>query len=392
MNDVLILFNGTIVTENEILKNHSIIIKNGIIDSVIPNEKVNLNVDLPKVDCDNKYILPGLIDIHSDSIEKIIVPRKGVKFGINLAINEIDQQLVHQGITTIYHSLTMASTTICNNVRTIKPSDIFDLCDLLINKTNFLINHRIHIRLELNTVEVYEDLTNYINNGLVHELSFMDHTPGQGQYKNILEFEKVIKQQYGNISKEEREKIIKICTEKEKLSYDKLLNLILLANKKCIPIAYHDVESEKQVDWMISNGIKICEFPLNSCVSEYALKKGLYCVVGAPNVLLGKSHYNNASAIELLRKNQANVLSSDYFSPSLLIAIFKLYQDGNVSLNTAVNFASLYPAKALGISKNYGSIENNKIADLIIVDKKDKFPKVIMTIVNGKIKYLSKFD
>ena len=392
MKKDLLLFNGLIVTENEILENHSIVIKDGIISSILLNDKIINPHNFEIINCDNKYILPGLIDIHSDSIEKIIVPRKGVKFGLELALHEMDQQLPHQGITTIYHSLSMAETTICNNIRTITPSDIFKLCELLNNTRNLLVRHKIHVRLELNTINVYKELINYIDKGIIHELSFMDHTPGQGQYKDILMFEKVITQQYGNISKGDREQIIKICKEKEKLSYDKLLFLISLSNEKNIPMAYHDVESNEQVDWMVSNNIKICEFPLNSTVSEYALLNGLFCVVGAPNVILGKSHYNNASAIELLSNNRANILSSDYFSTSLLQAIFKLYKEVNLPLNTSVNFATLNPAKALGISDKYGSIKENKTADIIIVDTYGNIPKVIMTLVNGSVKYFAKFS
>jgi len=390
LQNSLVLYNGNIVTDTQVINEHSVVIKDGIISAIVPNEKVIDNGSIQYINCRNKYIMPGLIDIHSDSIEKIIVPRKGVKFDLAIALFEMDRQLAHQGITTIYHSLSMSRTTICNNVRTITPEDIFSLCDLIATQNVYphrlLVNHRIHVRLELNTTDVYNDIIKYISKGFIHELSFMDHSPGQGQYRNIDTFKKVIKQQYGEIQEKQQNEIIKICMEKKKLDVDKLENLISLSRKMNIPVAYHDVESTEQVNWMVSKGIQICEFPLSSEVAKYAIDNGLYCVVGAPNVIMEKSHYNNASATELLSQKRADILCSDYFTPLLLQSVFKLNKKFGIPLPTALNFASINPAIAMGISAKYGSISKNKCADILVVDTSGVIPRVDVTIVGGIIK------
>lgn len=249
MESTSILYNGLIVTEEKVLSGCSVIIKNDVIDAIVSNESIDSIDYNKKYDCSNMYIFPGLIDIHSDSIEKMIVPRKGIKFDLELALHEMDNQLSHEGITSIYHSMSMANTTICNNKRTITPTDIFNLCDLLSQKTRneLLIHHYIHIRLELNTFQVYSKLMEYMQKGRIHELSFMDHTPGQGQYRNLTQFEKVIKQQYGNISDDEKNEIIRICQEKKKLDYDKIISLVSCATKMGISTAYHDVEDKEQL-------------------------------------------------------------------------------------------------------------------------------------------------
>ncbi len=385
MNPIL-LKNGVIVTETNILKGYSIIIKEGIIDQIILSSKMIHNQDFTTVDCKNCYIMPGLIDIHSDSIEKIIVPRKGTKFSVDHALYDIDRQMICQGITSIYHSMTMANTSICNNRRTIKPNDVFHLCDLITPKNDLLINHRVHIRLELNTLDVVDDLVQYIKENRVHELSFMDHTPGQGQYRDIKEFEKVIYQQYGEISDDKKKEIIDICKSKRKLDRDQIQILIKSSLVNGVAMAYHDVETREQIDWMAENNIKICEFPLNDDVAEYAMQKNLFCVVGSPNIIMGRSQYNNASAVDLLVNNRANVISSDYFSSSLLGSIFILNRLYNIPLPTAVGFATINPAAALGISEKQGSIAEGKKADIIIVDASTEFPRVNMSIINGIIK------
>lgn len=376
-----------IITENAVLNNYSIVIKNEKILQIVKScDVLSTNEDGKIIDCTGLYILPGLIDIHSDTIEKILVPRKGVKFDSEFAIFEVDKQLAQQGITTIFHSISIAETSICDNNRTLKINDMFHLCDLIYDLgRDLLIKHRFHARLELNTTSAYDHIVYNIQSRKIHELSFMDHTPGQGQYRDYRMFEKVINQQYGELSCSQRQEIIKKCRNKPKLDLSKIESLIHIANGSKIPLAYHDVETEEQVDWMISNNFKICEFPLSDHVARHAIKSGLYCVVGAPNVILGHSHYNNVSATELLLNNTANILCSDYFSATLLPSLFKLHQIYNLSLVESVRFASLYPAQALGISDEIGSIKVNKCADIIVVDFSHNIPRVVMTLVNGNI-------
>lgn len=383
----IILHNGIVVTENDVLENYSIIIQDKKIYKIIPSCDILLTNEYEKIiDCMGMYVIPGLIDIHSDTIEKVIVPRKGVKFDPEFAIFEVDKQLAQQGITTIFHSISIAETSICNNNRTLKIDDMFHLCDSILALEHYLlIKHRFHARLELNTISAYNYIVNKMQSRQIHELSFMDHTPGQGQYRDYSMFEKVINQQYGQTSPSQRKKIIDKCRNKPKLDVDKIESLINIANDFDIPLAYHDVETNEQVDWMLSNNFKICEFPLNFHVAEYAIKNGLYCVVGAPNVVLGHSHYNNVSATELILKKAANVLCSDYFSGTLLLSVIKLYQEFNLNLVEAIRLVSLYPAMALGLSNEIGSISVGKYADIVVVDTSHNIPRVIMTLVNGSI-------
>ncbi len=384
----IVLKNGLIITEHNVLKDHSILIENGVIKKIFPNNSF-IHLDAKIFDCKKSFILPGLIDIHSDVIEKVIVPRKGTIFSNNIAINEIDKQLAYQGITTILHSISFAATTICNNKRTLTLDNMFNLCDLIYSQQqNLIINHLFHARLELNTISAYEKLILYIGEGKIQELSLMDHTPGQGQYRNLDAYKKVIYAQYGQVSNEKANQIIEICQRKPKLEDAKLNTLIRVAKDNGIPIAYHDVETYSQVDMMVEKGIDICEFPLNYEVAKYAIQNNIFSVVGAPNIVLGRSHNNNISAKELIRNNCANIICSDYFSTTLLIAVFSLFNEKICTLPEAVKLATLNPAKAIGIDEEYGSIAEDKVADLIIVKYDDDIPKLSATFVGGKLKVL----
>lgn len=214
------------------LKEYAIIISNGLIDSIIPQEELsNINInDFDIIDCSNRYIMPGLIDLHSDVIENIIVPRKGVIFDVGLALHEIDHQLICQGITTMYHSISIANSTICNRKRTLSVEQMIEIGDSISKyDTELLVNHRFHARFELNTLEAFDDIYSRMEKDVIHEFSFMNHTPGQGQYTSLETFKIEIKKQYGDISNSQISQIISECQNKPLLTEDKIEKLIKLA-------------------------------------------------------------------------------------------------------------------------------------------------------------------
>ena len=383
----IILYNCKIITESNELSGKALVVSGSIIDGLIDEKDID-SYEAELINCEGNYVLPGLIDIHSDVIEKIIVPRKSVVFNPLMALIEIDRELISQGITTMFHSISIAETTICDNQRTLKLNDMFEICEVINScKKQLLINHKFHARFEINSLNAYRYIYQALCEGKIDELSFMDHTPGQGQYKDLQEFIKVIHQQYGNVTEDKEKEIIKRCLTKPKISKSQINTLIKKARQMNVPIAYHDVDSFSRVDWMINNGLKICEFPLNKTIAEYASQNGLCSIVGSPNVLLGHSHYKNANATELLQSGYADVLCSDYYSPSLLLSVFKLNREHGIPLYKAVTFASLNPAKAVSIDSLTGSISVGKIADLIIVDATSVCPVVTKAIINGKVKF-----
>lgn len=383
---MIIIRNGKIVTNNKILDKKMLIIEGDKIEGIIEEDMLPDYTDCTIIDAEGSYIMPGLIDIHSDVIETSIVPRKGLVFDYILALTELDKQLMNQGITTMYHSVSIANSTICNRNRTLSVPQMLEIGNVINNTPGLLINHRFHARLELNTPEAVDILIEMMENGKVHELSLMDHTPGQGQYSDMDMFRKEIQKQYGNISYEKQEEIIIACQEKNKLSDNMIEKLVNTANKKNISIAYHDVENEDQLKWMKNNKISICEFPLNLNIAKKAIKQGMYCIVGAPNIIKEKSHNNNLSAIQAIQSNGANIVCSDYYSCGLLHALFQLAFKHGIPLPEAISLATLNPAKALNIANCRGSISPGKFADIIIVKYNHNcMPILRYVLVEGRI-------
>lgn len=127
-----ILLNGLIVLQHEVLQGYAVVICEEKIEDIVPMGKAShLEGIAEYIDCSGLYIIPGLIDIHSDMVETIIVPRKGLVFSNELALHEADRQLIGHGITTIFHSISIANSTICNRKRTLSVSQMISIGDAI---------------------------------------------------------------------------------------------------------------------------------------------------------------------------------------------------------------------------------------------------------------------
>jgi alpha-D-ribose 1-methylphosphonate 5-triphosphate diphosphatase len=211
----------------------------------------------------------------------------------------------------------------------------------------------------------------------------MDHTPGQGQFRDI-EIHKKLLIDHRRFSEEEAMEIIEQSLKQTKLDDHLLKELADLAREHRIPIASHDDDTLEKLELVKDWNATISEFPIELHVAQKAKEMGLYVVMGAPNALLGKSHSNNLSAMEALEHNVVDILCSDYYPSSLLHAAFKLHAKG-LPIYEAINMVSLNPAKALYIDHEVGSIEVGKKADLLIVDEEQSRPVLKTVLVNGNV-------
>jgi len=382
---VLNIKNATIVLPDEVINNASITIVDGKID------KIDGCLDEGTViDAKGAYLLPGMIDIHSDHIEQAIEPRPGSLMETEFAISVQEKQLINSGITTMYHSMSMWRPVISGLSRkTLREGELLEkvIKEIIAAvKAPRLIDHKLHIRFDITNIEALDPLMGILKDGEISLLSFMDHTPGQGQYRDVEKARASIKAYNPHLSEEETEKRFNERMNVDKVTNAKLAEIAEFAVSKGISIASHDDDSVEKVDF-VKNELKatISEFPVELEVARYATKAGMATLGGAANVLMGKSHSGNLSAIEGVLDNCISMLCSDYYPPAMLKAVFKLHRDFNLPLHQCVKLVSSAPAKAVGIDGEVGSIEVGKKADLIMVDASCKYTNITNVITNGKI-------
>ncbi|WP_158737049.1 alpha-D-ribose 1-methylphosphonate 5-triphosphate diphosphatase [Alteribacillus sp. YIM 98480] len=388
-NQSLLLKNGTIIkTDKKIVGD--ILIHDGRIAMIKEGGFVKVPSDIEVLDATNMYIAPGMIETHCDAIEKEMEPRPNTFFPLEMAMNEMERKLAGNGITTIYHSVSLSDGTGSR-----EDDNVIHLMNSIDYRRRYfptMVRNRIHLRYEVTNNNGSNTLKDFIDQKKVDLLSFMDHSPGQGQFKSEDSYQKYLTSSYGIPKEDARERINEMLARKEKVNWGLLRELGRIANEKGICLASHDDDSIEKIDSVLKHlEIQISEFPITLEAAEYAIQKGLYVSVGAPNLIRGFSHSNNMRAIDAVEAGAAHIICSDYHPSALLPSVFKLHREG-MALEQAVKMVSYYPAKALGIEDKRGSIEEGKQADLILVELEENLPRVKHTIVDGNVVYQSQLS
>lgn len=370
--------NAQIVTPESVLPAASLLVRNGKIEEIYENGSETYH-DIPIINAQGQYLLPGLIDIHTDAIEKEIHPRPGANFPIDVAFRELERRMSGCGITTVYHSMYLGYYAAEEN-DTIPRKDFFEAVNKLC-KSSTIIDNRIHLRFEVTGVNEYQTCLELIENGCVQMLSFMDHTPGQGQYG----LEKYSKHLHSKgLSEEEIAKACEESLNQLRLSKEQMQTISYICQQYDIPIASHDDDNAAKVEMMHALGATICEFPINQEAARKAIELQMPTIGGASNVLRGGSLSGNLHVQEAIEARLVNTLCSDYYPPAILHAIFKLWREGSLSLPEAAQLGTLNAAKAANLHHK-GSIEPGKDADFIIINVMDGVPVVTHTFLNGKL-------
>lgn len=377
-NNSFIIRGGMVVCADQVLPDHDVIVVNGRIAAIEPTFDSSMSVQpdetvglLPVIDARGAYVTPGMIDIHSDYVENVASPRPSVVMDLNTSLYKADRELVAHGITTIYHSLSVYGAKVFDH----KPIRDFGNVSALIDRVadlrrteerDHLIRHRLHMRIELDSVDLYDDIESYVRSGKVDLVSFMDHTPGQGQYSDLLLFGETLKG-YRDLSDEEVREIIRQQQAADKMSYAQIAKLASIARERGISIASHDDDSTDKLAFMEGLEASISEFPISLDIAREARSRGMHTIAGAPNVMLGHSHSGNLSAREAVKAHAVDVLCSDYYPAALLDAVFALRDECGLSIDQAFSLVSINPAKATGIADELGSIAVGKRADILLV-------------------------
>ncbi|QMV44925.1 alpha-D-ribose 1-methylphosphonate 5-triphosphate diphosphatase [Cohnella cholangitidis] len=386
MGNRLIIKGGFIVRPDGVSQG-DVAIQDGVITSISSkHEGTNEENFDEAIDAEGAWVLPGLIDIHCDAIEKEVEPRPNTLFPMEMAFLQFERKLAGHGITTMLHSLSLGVGLSLRGEHLV--AEMIGLIASM-RKERAMIRHGVHLRYEVSHLTGFALAQRLMNDGLLDYLSLMDHAPGQGQYHRSGAFQRYVMKNQG-VTLDEVDVIVEELQERRsRVDWNKLKELTAQARGRGIAVASHDDDSEESVNRSLEFGATVSEFPLSLDTAKYAFGQGMGVCVGAPNIVRGGSHDGNLKAVEAIRAGAADILCSDYHPASLLHSIFKLETEG-VPLHQAVNMASLNPAETLGRADSIGSIELGKQADVIIVRKVRDIPLVHSTIVGGVVVHATK--
>ena len=370
--------NVNIVTPVEVVEAGTLVIADGRIRAVEP-ERREAGSDV--LDGGGRWLLPGFVDVHNDGMEQELEPRPRAVFPLAVAFRSMENRLVSHGITTIFHSFSFMD----GREEILAPDKLETAIRDIRHLTTFgAIRHLVHARYEIGEAQHYWRIQHLIKDGLVQLVSFMNHAPGQGQFRRIENFIDYYKRKTG-YSRQDLQRLMEERIQKSRsdVVMENVKRLAEDARSMGIPMASHDDDSADKVAEMRELGVTIAEFPVVFDAAVAAASRGMHVVMGAPNVLRGKSNSGNLRAIDAIGAHAAHALCSDYYTPSLLHAVFALFRGRTLALPRAAALASLGPARAAGMEAEIGSIEVGKRADLILVGEPGAVPSVNGAWVNG---------
>jgi alpha-D-ribose 1-methylphosphonate 5-triphosphate diphosphatase len=369
--------NADLVLPDQVIKSGWLLIEGERIAGIGQSENCPSGIG-QEIDAKGNFLLPGLIDIHCDAIEKLVEPRPNVEFDLHFALHEVDQRLAACGITTEFHAISLDD----NEFGTRSVDFMRDITDVIRDEASFLIRHEIHARFEVTSRRGFEMVQDLIEKKAVRLVSLMDHSPGQGQYASEDSYRNYVKRTV-HMTDEQIDEFLAYKMTQQIFVPERVEVIAQKTREKGIALATHDDDTAEKVQQYYKLGITMSEFPTTIAAAQTAHDLGLQVCMGAPNVVRGKSSGGNLSAIEAIKMGITNMLCADYYPSAMLASVFKLANLDIVDLPSAVNMVTLNAAKAVKMQDKIGSIEVGKHADLIEVNATSPHPRVRRVFLNG---------
>jgi len=379
----LYLTGGRVVLRNAVLEDATVLIEDGVIAAINPESGSGAQT----IDLRGKTLIPGMIDLHCDALEKEVEPRPNVHFPLDFACAQADKRNAAAGVTTVFHALSFANEElgVRNNAFAASVARAVHAWN-----PHGLVDNRVHCRYEVTDPGAPEILLELMAADEMHLLSVMDHSPGQGQFKDIAAFRDYLARTYKK-SEAELDILVRNKLAQADGAMTRIRRLIAAAGKKGIRIASHDDDTPEKVETLHALGVGISEFPLNLESARAARERGMSTVFGAPNILRGKSQSGAIRALDAVQAGVADCLCADYHPATLIVAVFCLPELAGISLADSVRLVSANPARAAGLTDR-GEIAVGKRADLVSVAHINGLAQASTVFSAGKLVFEARFD
>ncbi len=384
----LILSGGSVVLPDAVLEPASVVIEGETIVAVEQRAYPTATASHEQVvDVHGRYLLPGLVDLHNDGLETEINPRPSTNLPLPFALTNLDRQLAATGVTTEFHAVFFANMT--RKERRIDEAAIRATSILEFGRSGrALVDHQVLFRLDLWTPESLEKILATVGGATIPLVSLNDHTPGQGQYRDVEQFKRFYREALGKADAEIDDEVqaqVELARQHQEVSDGIVASIAQAARDRGLSLMSHDDDTVEKVERMYAAGVRIAEFPVTIEAAAHQRMLGMIITAGAPNVVRGGSASGNLAAEALIARGLVDVLCADYHAPSILFAAWKIAKNGLVSLPEAVKMVTLNPARAILLDHRIGSLAVGKQADIAVVDPSGPAPAVDMTIRAGVI-------
>jgi alpha-D-ribose 1-methylphosphonate 5-triphosphate diphosphatase len=379
------IYGGPVFDGIRLIQNGAVVIRGGIIEEVVKSHSVPSATNMH--DVNGRLIMPGLVDLHSDTLEKCIEMRPGVFFDAEFALLSLDQRIATCGITTFCHAISFANNEL--GLRSPEQAEsLVRLIKRLAAENRFKVRHLVHMRHEIGA-----DIGGFnpgwmIDDGLVDVFSIMDHTPGQGQFKTLQSYINFYSKNY-DLNGEDIYDRIERKKQLQAEGWKRVVDLVQKANKIGIPVLSHDDDTKQKVSLAKRLGATGSEFPITMEAAVAAKNERMNIFMGAPNMVRDCSSNGHLKASETVVANVCDGLISDYYPECMVQAPFVAHRKRYASLEQALGLVSSNPGKFLNDKNKRGRLVAGAPADLIVIETVGEWHKVCHTWARGQLVYKS---
>ena len=368
------------VTPETILTNVRLVLPKEVIEGTLVLQGTRIREVAPgrsslagALDMDGDFLLPGVVDVHTDNLERQVQPRSNARWPSRSALLAHDQQCAGAGVTTVLDALCLGDLGFDKDRDRTFREGVADL-DAMSGTGLLKSDHFLHLRCEMPAVDVLALVEPVAEHRLVRMVSLMDHSPGVGQYANLDRY-RALRRKDGHSDAHIERQIRELTDQRARLRAPNRAALLARFAGLQMAIASHDDETEAEVLENFTDGIRISEFPVTLVAAEAARLHGMGVIAGAPNIVRGGSHSGNVSAAELVRAGAVTALASDYVPAALVEAAFLCARDTGITLPEAVAMVTDTPARMASLTDR-GRLEAGLRGDLVRVRVHDGLPVV----------------
>jgi alpha-D-ribose 1-methylphosphonate 5-triphosphate diphosphatase len=316
------------------------------------------------IDLDGDYVIPGVVDVHTDNLERQVQPRSLARWPSRSAMVAHDVQCAAAGVTTVLDALCLGDLGFdAERIKTFRDG-VVDL-DALTLAGMLKAEHFLHLRCEVPATDMLELFDPVADHPLIRMISLMDHSPGVGQYADV-DFYRRLRVKGGMDEAVVERRIIEMQAHRARWRDPNRRALLDRVRGTTIALASHDDRTADEIAENVADGIMISEFPVTMEAALAAKGAGMQVIAGAPNIVRGGSHTGNVSAMDLVIADAVDAFASDYVPPSLVEAAFQCVRQGRVGLPAAIAMISAHPARMSGLPDR-GRLECGLRGDLVRV-------------------------
>lgn len=373
-----ILANATLVLPTEVLHGQ-IRLQGGVVADIAAGQGLPAGA----IDCGGDLVLPGLIELHTDNLERHLQPRPRAYWPHQAAIIAHDAELAAMGITTVFDALRVGS--IVSDPEANYGEYARELASEIMGlraQGALRISHFLHLRAEICSETLVDEMARFGPEDRVGIVSLMDHTPGERQFRDLSKLRDYYTGRFAMTDAMFETHVAQMTALRDRLGERHERTAVAEARRYGATLASHDDTTAAQVAVSAAHGVHFAEFPTTEEAARACRDHGILVMMGAPNLVRGGSHSGNVAAAALADEGLLDILSSDYVPSSLLTGALMLGdQWGDLARGVAT--VTQAPARATGLADR-GRLQVGARADVIRVARIGTAAAVRGTWVQGR--------